>query len=442
MVKQAPEYEFDQTEMALDPYGQGPRRRVVLVTDIAFWERTYGSHTRIRGLARYLAEQHDLKVFFLKDLSSSERQSFARLKLPGAQIFSASEFAHHQHHCPDRLRKHSYFTKSEPGLVSALHQFMKQHPSEVVVFEYIRLAYLKDACPPQIHMVLDLHDVMSERMMSLALAGLKPGIEISQAEERAILSQFDALLAISRADMVFLRDGMGLGRALYVPSAAEKPDPKAGPPILPELWRALRNPSARRVHLRNVVGRLGYQGSGKDPTGKRLLFLGANSKPNVNGLRWFLNQVWPLLAREGFVLDVVGRVCDGIGSVPENVILYGQQDDIGRFFRRANIAINPVFVGGGLKIKCIDALAEGVPCVTTFEGAAGLKNAQYAGLYVTTNRSGFAHEIRRLAADDAERSRVARLGPLFVAAEFSPETAFVRLDAWLAALPVAERATL
>lgn len=436
-----PECDFDQAAAPLPPYGQGARRRVVLVTDIAFWERTFGSHTRIRGLARYLAEHHDLKVFFLKDLSSIERRKFVRLNLPGARIFSAAEFAEPVHNRPDVLRKNPYFQDCNLGLVSALHQFLTEHPAEVAVVEYIRLAYLKDACPPQMHMVLDLHDVMSERMMSLALAGLKPGIEISKAEERAILCHFDALLAISRADMGFLRDGMGLETALYVPSAVEASDPKAGPPVGLELWRALRNSGARRVHLRNVVGRFGYQGSGKDPSGKRLLFLGANSKPNVKGLRWFLNQVWPLLAREGFVLDVVGRVCDGIGPVPENVILYGQQDDIGRYFRRANISINPVFVGGGLKIKCIDALAEGVPCVTTFEGAAGLANARYAGLYVSTSRSEFAREILRLATDVEERDRVAQLGPLFVASEFAPEIACRRLDVWLTGLPTAERAT-
>lgn len=436
-----PECGFNQAGASLVPYGQGVRRRVVLITDIAFWERTYGSHTRIRGLARYLAEHHDLKVFFLKDLSHVERQSFARLKLPGARIFSASEFSEPVHNRPDILRKYSYFKHRNREQVSALHQFLMAYPAEVAVVEYIRLAYLKDACSPQMHMVLDLHDVMSERMMSLALAGLKPSIEISQVEERAILSHFDALLAISRADMGYLREGMGLETALYVPSAAEASDPRAGPPILPELWRALRNPQMRRVHLRNVAGRFGYQGSGKDPTGKRLLFLGANSKSNIKGLRWFLNQVWPLLQRDGFVLDVVGRVCDGIGPVPENVILYGQQDDIGRFFRRANISINPVFVGGGLKIKCIDALAEGVPCVTTFEGAAGLADARYAGLYVTGSRSEFAQEIQRLARDDAERARIAQLGPLFVASEFAPEVACKRFDAWLAALPVVERAT-
>ena len=82
-------HSFDSPKESADDYlGDPVQRSVTLVTDIAFWERSIGSHTRIRSLSRHLAAHHKLTVFYLKPLSDSAREGFERLNLPGAQIVS------------------------------------------------------------------------------------------------------------------------------------------------------------------------------------------------------------------------------------------------------------------------------------------------------------------------------------------------------------------
>lgn len=429
--------------------GVGTRRSVTLVTDIAFWERTYGSHTRIRGLLRSLAVHHDVRVFFLKSLTHEIQEGFAGLRLPGARIVSYKEFSGLRRPVPKILRKLNFFKSAPDDFVSAFHAYLQKNPSDVVVFEYIRLGYLLDACPPGVQSVLDMHDVMSERMMSLASAGMKPSIMLPMAVEKRILQAFDRILTISRADQSHVENVMGLDNALYVPSAVEEPEaiatvPANTPPVDGyagvSKWSKILGlkPTAKKA-LPTQVPHHAPEQLERDPSGRRLLFLGAKSEVNLAGLKWFLDQVWPILATQGFHLDVVGRVAEAFYDAVEGVVFHGRQEDLSPFFQQANISINPVFVGGGLKIKCVDALAAGMPCVTTPEGAAGLDMARYAGLYVCRSRLEFAQQITTLSKNHTERQRISKLAPLFIENEFSQERAFIRLQSWLQALPSPHR---
>lgn len=439
--------EFDSTSETLETNsGAGIRRSVTLVTDITFWERTYGSHTRIRGLLRHLALHHDVTVFFLKSVTNKIQDEFASLHLPGARLISYKEFSGKKKNVPKVLRKLSFFKSAPDDFVSSLHAYLQRSPQEVVVFEYIRLGYLLDACPPGVKSVLDMHDVMSERMMSLASAGLKPGIMLPMAVEKKILKFFDRILTISRADQRHVENIMELENAIYVPSAIEIEGISLNnaPPLgenagiakwskilglLPKIKKPLPNPVPQSIPRHPE----------RDPSGCRLLFLGARSEVNVAGLKWFLDQVWPILAPQGFHLDVVGRVAEAFTDAVDGVNFHGRQENLSPFFQQANISINPVFVGGGLKIKCIDSLAAGIPCVTTSEGAAGLDMARYAGLYVCHSRLEFAQQITALSKNHAERQRISKLAPLFIENEFSEKRAFIRLESWLQALPSPHR---
>ncbi len=92
-----------------------------------------------------------------------------------------------------------------------------------------------------------------------------------------------------------------------------------------------------------------------------ILFLSANEIFNINGLDWFLENVYFKLQEivPDTKLLIGGGICKGIKerNLPKGVILCGYVDDVGDFFQQGDIAINPVYQGTGLKIKTIESMS-------------------------------------------------------------------------------------
>ncbi len=114
---------------------------------------------------------------------------------------------------------------------------------------------------------------------------------------------------------------------------------------------------------------------------KLILFNGALSyKPNSDALNFILDEINPiLLQQQNFNYRII--IC-GKG-LPEpfnnlknyadkNIIYAGFVDDISIYFKAANIFLNPVVTGGGVKTKAIDAIGFGATVISCITGASGI----------------------------------------------------------------------
>ncbi len=97
----------------------------------------------------------------------------------------------------------------------------------------------------------------------------------------------------------------------------------------------------------------------------RLVFIGSASLPNLDGLRWFFTEVWPRLRGQGLTLDLIGDCGPALRSVPEGVTRLGRVENIAPLLHRASLAIAPLRVGSGLKIKLLDYARHGLFTVAT-----------------------------------------------------------------------------
>ena len=108
------------------------------------------------------------------------------------------------------------------------------------------------------------------------------------------------------------------------------------------------------------------------------LFNGAfNYGPNLDALNTLVERVNPLLQqKQGFRYKII--VC-GM-NIPESIssghhpdmIIVGFADDISRYFRAADVFLNPVSDGGGIKTKLVEALGYNCNVVSTANGAIGV----------------------------------------------------------------------
>jgi glycosyltransferase involved in cell wall biosynthesis len=141
-----------------------------------------------------------------------------------------------------------------------------------------------------------------------------------------------------------------------------------------------------------------------------LLFVGAPYGPNVDGMNFFLAEVFPkIIERHPTVrLAIVGKVgaaLDMPEAVSGNVDCLGFVPDLGAVYLAARVVICPLLSGSGTKVKLQEAMAYGVPIVTTTVGASGLAFQDGVNAAIQDHPQAFAAAVVALLQDHDRAER-------------------------------------
>jgi len=165
------------------------------------------------------------------------------------------------------------------------------------------------------------------------------------------------------------------------------------------------------------------------------VFLGLLSLPhNDDGLRSFLTDVWPraLALRPDARLRVFGKEPSPALSAlaakfSDSVTLEGYVVNLADVLSSAAALVNPLRFGSGVKLKVIEALAMGLPVVSTTVGADGFANGVDAGIPVADCAEEFADAMLDLTG--LERNAQASAGATaHFESKFTREAVFARYD--------------
>ncbi len=153
-------------------------------------------------------------------------------------------------------------------------------------------------------------------------------------------------------------------------------------------------------------------------------------KPNVIGLDWFCQKVWPAIrarvpdatfeiAGVGLKTDPNGRaIAPDTWKVP-GVETVGFLEDLEPLYQRSLAMLAPVTGGSGVRLKLLEGFRAGLPVVTTPDGAFGLPLEDGREALISDSPEGFAERVERLVKDDALRERVRESGYGFLDAHHS-----------------------
>ncbi|NCC33191.1 MAG: glycosyltransferase, partial [Chloroflexia bacterium] len=288
--------------------------------------------------------------------------------------------------------------RSQP-YAEALSRLLAAEHYDVVQAESIEMAhYALMARDLTQRIVLDQFNAEYLLQRRAALADLRGGLALPPARlvagiyslvqwqklsryERRLLRAFDHVLVVSEQDRAALQR--------LVPAAASK------------LAVVPNGVDTARIRPGAVRGDLGSS---------TMVFVGAlDYRPNLDALRWFTAEVLPLLRqkRRGVRLLVVGRAPGRVVQTlaSDEVELIGEVPSVAPYIDGAAVFVVPMRIGGGSRLKLLEALAMEAPVVATsmaVEGIAGLRNGTH--LLIADRPAAFAEAVLRLM-QDAELGR-------------------------------------
>jgi glycosyltransferase involved in cell wall biosynthesis len=163
-------------------------------------------------------------------------------------------------------------------------------------------------------------------------------------------------------------------------------------------------PEARLRYVPNVVDVAAIEPVSSLAPERRAIFVASFAyKPNQNGLRFLLEEVFPRVWAElpDARLTLVGSGLEQSPSADPRVEARGFVDDLQAAYAGARCAVVPLLQGGGTPLKFIEALAYGLPVIATPRAAAGLDVQDGENCLIAEGAEEFAAALVRVLAEGA-----------------------------------------
>ncbi|HUD17343.1 MAG TPA: glycosyltransferase family 4 protein, partial [Acidimicrobiales bacterium] len=196
-----------------------------------------------------------------------------------------------------------------------------------------------------------------------------------RAFQRSVASEVDRVVLCSEVDV----RRSGLSNAVAIPNTYPRPARSVGHPTV-----------------------------GEPPT---VLLQGSlNYGPNMDAVEWLIGEVAPKLWAEvpGAEIRLVGNPAPGVQrwDRPPAVTVVGRVPAMEPELARADIAVVPLRIASGTRLKILESFAHRVPVVSTTLGADGLDVRDGVHLLLADTPDDFAAACRRLLSDAALRKRM------------------------------------
>jgi glycosyltransferase involved in cell wall biosynthesis len=369
------------------------RLNILCVSQMPASPPRFGAQARVHGLMTQLARRHDLTAAMLVDdeFDADEcrramqaycrevvlvpnpygREGLTKRLLQLRSLASTRSF--------ERLRV------TLPALQQSLDRLLRARRFDVVNLEFSALGhcYLRQAPPGDKlpALVVDSHNIDYDLARQYARDG--------SSLVRRVYAEAN-WRKLRREELATYRDADGV----YLCSAADQ--------------RRLREevPKARTAVIPNAADVEYYQPRPLDPPpdGRTVVFFGLLSYfPNVDGVNHFVKDIWPRIAEahpEALCKIIGGRPPPSLLALAgPRVELTGFVPDLRPHLAAAAVVVVPLRLGGGTRLKIVEAMAMGKAIVSTALGTEGIEAIPGRDILVEDEPAAFADAVNRLLAE-------------------------------------------
>ena len=233
-----------------------------------------------------------------------------------------------------------------------------------------------------------------------------------RAYEAEVVTRFDRTLAVSSIDQAALLDAV-LQSGQPTAGVEEKID------VIPiTVDTAEICPVNRKRNSLNIftMGTLHYP-------------------PNAEGIRWFIQEVFPKIKAQvpGVTLTIAGKnpppdFVELHKEVPKVFQVPGYVPDLTPWLEHAGVMVVPVRIGGGMRVRILEAFARQMPVITTTVGLEGIDAITGEHLLVADDADGFAAAVIRVLNDPALQDRLAENGRILAEQVYDRQVVLKKFD--------------
>ncbi|OGX15228.1 MAG: hypothetical protein A2166_00360 [Omnitrophica WOR_2 bacterium RBG_13_41_10] len=170
----------------------------------------------------------------------------------------------------------------------------------------------------------------------------------------------------------------------------------------------------------------------------RIAFLGYLSTfYNLDGIFYFYNQIFPII--KSYTLSVrfsiIGASCPNkLRKLTEDksVELFSDIEDTRPFLNQATVFVCPLRIGSGLQNKILEAMAMGLPVVTTNIGYKGINAEKNKEIIVADEPKNFASRVLELLRNEDLRYKISRNARSFIEKNYNWQDSIAKLEDLLA----------
>ena len=403
---------------------ESSRLSVLLVSPMAPSPPRFGAQARTHGLLSYLGKDHDLTALVLHDddetpaVSEPAMRAYCREVTFVRNPNPASGWRRRALQLKSWLSRRSYQRHlfAVPAFQAALDRALDSRRFDVV---FVNLPYLahyglrrSPAGTTAPAVVIDSHDIGYDLARQIAASAgsfsrrlhAKLNWRKLKTEELAAYNEADGVCVCSAADRNRLAADAPQANTVIIPNAAD-------------------------------VERLQPRATDPKPDGRTVLFFGLLATvPNVDGVLFFVREIWPLIAAAHpdarFVVVGANPAPEILALKGPRVTILGPVDDLRPHLSAAAVIVVPLRLGSGTRLKILEAWAMGRPVVSTTLGAEGLDGVPDEHLLIADDPAEFARAVLKVLSEPKLADEIGRAGRVLAAERYSWRSAARSLEAF------------
>ncbi len=177
------------------------------------------------------------------------------------------------------------------------------------------------------------------------------------------------------------------------------------------------NGQGKMLYLPVVTEMMRTPESVQDVASGLVLYVGTvHYPPNLQGLRWFLDNVWPrvISCRPDARFRIIGKGGHLLENSNASVEILDYVESLDAHYSEANVLVVPLFSGSGIRLKILESFSWGIPVVSTTEGYLGLDLTPGEELLAADGEQPFADAVLSILDSADERSRLRKNSAEFV----------------------------